>query len=150
MNKIKLRIINGPNLNLLGIREPSIYGSIKFCDYYRENISKYNNNNIELSYTQHNDEGAIINDIHRSLECNISGLIINPGGYSHTSISILDAIKSVNIPTIEVHISNVHNREDYRQTLITAKGCFAVISGCGLFGYNLAIETFINKFKYEK
>lgn len=146
---MKIKIINGPNLNLLGIREPEIYGTNRFQDYFRENIAlKYKDCNIV--HYQYNIEGQIIEAIHESYEDSTDAIIINPGGYSHTSIAILDAIKGVSIPTIEVHISNVHAREEFRKNLITAKGCIGVISGCGLLGYNLAIQTLIHKYNETK
>ncbi len=138
----KIAIINGPNLNLLGTREPDVYGNVSFEKYYEELQSIFKNQ-IELIYYQSNVEGEIINFIHQCLNKSINGIVINPGAYAHTSIAIADAIAAVKVKTIEVHISNIHAREDYRQKLITASKCIGVISGFGLVGYNYAIKKII-------
>lgn len=133
-------IINGPNLNLLGKREPEIYGNTTFEEYF-ENL-KSNNSEIELEYFQSNHEGEIIDKLH-SIADTHNGIVINPAAFSHYSIAILDALKAVNIPAFEVHISNIENREDFRKNKITAQGCVGCISGLGLDGYKLAIENLI-------
>lgn len=138
---IKIAIINGPNLNLLGIREPAIYGYESFESY----LNQLNNRffEVDMVYYQSNIEGELINFIHQCLG-SVQGIIINAGAYTHTSIAIADAIKAVNIPTIEVHISNVLAREKYRKTSFLSSKCMGSISGLGLEGYALAIQYFIN------
>jgi len=140
MKPLKIHIINGPNLNLIGKREVNIYGKESFDDYIfklKDNFSE-----IEISYYQSNIEGEIIDEIQKKgYESNF--IIINPGGYSHTSIAILDAIRAVPAIFIEVHLSNVFNREEYRHKLITASGTKGTISGFGLHSYYLAIEAAI-------
>ena len=137
---MKIAVINGPNLNMLGVREPEVYG----IDSLNELISslRIEFSGIEILDFQSNDEGVLIGEIQR-LGMSCDGLIINPGGYSHTSVSIRDAIASVKAPVIEVHISNIHSREEFRHTTITGGACAAVISGLGLKGYSVAIAHFL-------
>jgi 3-dehydroquinate dehydratase II len=135
-------IINGPNLNLLGKREVEMYGKMSFEDYFKDLQAKYNN--INLGYYQSNIEGEIIQKI-QNANNEYQGIIINPAGYSHTSVAIADAIKAIAIPVIEVHISNIHAREEYRHHSITGAACKAVISGLGLESYNLAVQSYENK-----
>ncbi len=137
---MKIQIINGPNLNLLGMREPDIYGSDSFNDYLAFLKSKFPE--IELSYFQTNIEGEIINKIHEA-GYGCDGIILNAGGYTHTSIAIRDAISAVPAPTIEVHISNVHSREEFRHTSLIAAACKGVVAGFGLNSYYLAIEALV-------
>ena len=137
---LKIAIINGPNLNLLGKREEEIYGNQSFEDYFKTIQSKYPT--IELSYFQSNVEGELINKLHE-LGFNYNGIIINAGAYTHTSIAIADAIAGIKTPVIEVHISNVFAREDYRHVSYLGKHCKGSISGFGLKGYEMAIESFI-------
>jgi 3-dehydroquinate dehydratase-2 len=136
--KMKIQIINGPNLNLLGIREPGVYGSSSFETYLETLIARYPD--IELSYFQSNIEGEIINKIHETGFL-VEGIILNAGAYTHTSVAIHDAIKAVSSPVIEVHISNVHTREEFRQQSLIAKACKGVIAGFGMDSYRLAIEA---------
>jgi 3-dehydroquinate dehydratase-2 len=136
---MKIQIINGPNLNLLGVREPDIYGSSSFDQYIEALQSRYPD--IELSYYQSNVEGEIINKIQET-GFSASGIILNAGAYTHTSIAIHDAIKSVQTPVIEVHISNVHAREEFRRQSLIAAASKGVIAGFGLDSYRLAIEAF--------
>ena len=131
-------IINGPNLNLLGKREPEIYGSENFETYFEK--LKVLFPNYKLACFQSNHEGELIDAIQGAEAYDL--IVMNPGGLSHTSISLADAISAVSTPVIEVHISNVHNREAFRQTLITATASKAVITGFGLDGYRMAIEGF--------
>ena len=131
-------IINGPNLNLLGKREEKIYGNISFEDIYGDLCKYSKKNNIELSYFQSNNEGLIVDKIQESIS-NIDFIIINPGALTHYSYSIHDAIVSSKISTIEVHISNIYKREDYRQKSITAGASTGIISGFGPFGYHLGL-----------
>ncbi len=136
---LKIAIINGPNLNLLGKREVEIYGTQSFEDYFKTIESKYPN--VELSYFQSNVEGELINKLHE-LGFNYDGIIINAGAYTHTSIAIADAIAGIKTPVIEVHISNIFAREDYRHISYLGKHCKGSISGFGLKGYDMAIESF--------
>lgn len=133
-------IINGPNLNLLGKREPEVYGNIGFEDYLQELRNEFFN--LTIDYFQSNVEGEIINKLHET-GFNYDGIILNAGGYTHTSVSIADAITAICTPVIEVHISNIFKREDYRQISLIAKNCKGSISGFGLKGYKLAIQSFI-------
>lgn len=139
---MQLIIINGPNLNLLGKREPEIYGNISFEDFM--NDLKTKNSELTLDYYQSNIEGELINKIH---ECgfNYDGIILNAGAYTHTSIAISDAIAAIKTSVVEVHISNVFSREDYRHISYLGKNCIGSISGFGLIGYELAIEFFKRK-----
>ena len=139
---MQLIIINGPNLNLLGTREPNIYGNTSFSDYIQD--LKNQNSTLSLDYFQSNVEGELINKLH---ECGFSynGIILNAGAYTHTSIAIADAVAAIKTPVIEVHISNVFSREDYRHVSYLGKNCAGSISGFGLIGYQLAIDFFKRK-----
>lgn len=137
---MKILIINGPNLNLLGKREPDVYGSVSFDDYFETLKSKYAN--VSLEYFQSNCEGELITKIQQA-GFSADGIILNAGAYTHTSIAIHDAIKSVPAPVVELHISNVHAREDFRRHSAIAPACKGVICGFGLKGYDIAIESFI-------
>ncbi len=147
MNQIKhkIGIINGPNLNILGKREPEIYGSQNFESFLFQLKKEFPN--IYFEYAQSNHEGDIIDALHACLDDQFVGIIINPGGFSHTSIAIADAIAAIAIPTIEVHISNIYARESYRHTNITGSKCIGVISGLGLNGYTLATNYLLNYHK---
>jgi len=135
---MKIQIINGPNLNLLGVREPEIYGSFSFEDYLQKLISLYSG--IEISYFQSNTEGEIINKLHET-GFSYDGIILNAGAYTHTSLAIHDAIKSISTPVIEVHLSNIHARESFRHKSMLAGACKGVIAGFGMDSYRLAIEA---------
>ena len=137
---MKIAIINGPNLNLLGKREVDIYGGISFDVYLKQLQDKYAN--IEISYFQSNVEGELINEIQR-VGFSYDGIILNPGGYTHTSIAIGDAVAAITTPVIEVHISNIFAREDFRKLSHVSGKAKGVISGLGLKGYELAVEYFI-------
>ncbi|MES2381193.1 MAG: type II 3-dehydroquinate dehydratase [Bacteroidota bacterium] len=143
---MKLIIINGPNLNLLGTREPSIYGSDTFETYFNKLQSVYNKD-IELFFYQSNVEGELINKLHEAGTGNnkYDGIIINAGAYTHTSIAIADAIAAINLKTVEVHISNVFAREEYRHISYLSKNCAGTITGFGLKSYDLAIDYFLKK-----
>jgi 3-dehydroquinate dehydratase-2 len=134
---MKVAIINGPNLNMLGVREPDVYGDLSLDSIMVDLRKKHPDCKI-LDF-QSNDEGSLIDAI-QELGMSSDGVIINPGGYSHTSVAIRDAIASVNSPVIEVHISNIHSREEFRHTTITGGACVAVISGLGADGYSVALE----------
>lgn len=137
---MKVLIINGPNLNLLGKREPEIYGNLGFEEYF-ENL-KEEFRNFELTYFQSNIEGEIINMIHQ-VGFTFDGIVLNAGAFTHTSLAIADAIASVTTPVIEVHISNVHAREKIRHKSLIAKNCKGVIGGFGLLSYRLAVSSFV-------
>lgn len=137
---MKIQIINGPNLNLLGVREKSIYGDSSFETYFEELKSKYSI--IQLEYFQSNVEGEIINKLHE-VGFSYDGIILNAGGYTHTSVAISDAIAGINTPVVEVHISNIYAREEYRHVSLTGKNCKGVLTGFGLNGYRLALESFL-------
>ncbi len=137
---MKILIINGPNLNLLGVREPGVYGSEGFDSYYKSLCAKYPD--IELSYFQSNHEGSIIDCLHENGFGKVDGIVLNAGAYTHTSIAIADAISSIKAPVVEVHISNVHKREEFRHTSMLSRVCRGVILGFGLDSYRLAIESF--------
>jgi len=137
---MKIQIINGPNLNLLGAREPDIYGSLSFEDYLKKLNTLYSE--IEITYFQSNIEGELINKLHET-GFSYDGIIINAGAYTHTSVAIRDAIKSITTPVIEVHISNIHARESFRHRSMLAGVCKGVIAGFGLESYRLAVEAFV-------
>ncbi|NOZ45997.1 MAG: type II 3-dehydroquinate dehydratase [Chlorobi bacterium] len=133
-------IINGPNLNLLGKREPEVYGNKNFSDFFASLKSKYLN--IHFEYFQSNVEGEIINKLHE-VGFTFDGIILNAGGYTHTSVSIADAINAITTPVVEVHISNILAREKFRHTSLLAPYCKGSVFGFGLKGYQLAVESFL-------
>jgi 3-dehydroquinate dehydratase-2 len=135
---LKIAIINGPNLNLLGIREKEIYGSSSFEDYFKTLQQKFPT--IDLTYYQSNIEGELINKLHE-LGFTYDAIILNAGAYTHTSIAIADAVASIKTPVIEVHISNLFAREDYRHVSYLGKHCKGSISGFGLNGYEMAVKS---------
>lgn len=137
---MKILVINGPNLNLLGIREKSIYGNKNYEDLCKYIEQKSEDLGIEVKTEQSNYEGEIIDFIHNALS-KFDGIIINPGAYTHYSYAIYDALKGVQLPAVEVHISNIHKREEYRQKSVTAAACIGQISGFGFNGYKLALEA---------
>ena len=136
----KILILNGPNLNLLGKREPSIYGSGTFEDFYQRLVFRHTN--VMLSHYQSNVEGELINKLHEA-GFEYDGIIFNAGGYTHTSVAIADAVAAITTPVIEVHISNVYAREEYRHQSLMAKNCIGIITGLGIQGYELALEYFL-------
>lgn len=138
---MKIQIINGPNLNLLGLREPGIYGSQSFEDYLAGLRSTYEI--IQIDYYQSNVEGELINKLHE-VGFEYDGIIINGGAYTHTSVAIADAIAGIKTPVVEVHISNIYAREEFRHTSLTGKNCRGVLTGFGMDGYRLALESFLN------
>ena len=137
---MKIAIINGPNLNLLGKREPEVYGNQSFEQFYQ--LLQKQNPNIQFSYFQSNVEGELINELHR-VGFEYDGILFNPGGYTHTSVAIGDAIAAIKTPVIEVHISNVHAREDFRKISHVSAKCKGTISGLGMMGYQLGVEALI-------
>lgn len=140
---MNILIVNGPNLNLLGKREPSIYGYTSFEEYFLS-LQQSFSSLCNLSYFQSNFEGALIDKLHE-VGFSYDGIILNAGAYTHTSIALLDAISSIKTPVIEVHISNIHNREEFRKNSIIAPACRGSIVGFGLATYKLAIQYFIDK-----
>ncbi|RZK54653.1 MAG: type II 3-dehydroquinate dehydratase [Pedobacter sp.] len=137
---MKIQIINGPNLNLLGLREPSIYGSEGFETYISQLRELYSI--IAIDYYQSNVEGELINKLHE-VGFSYDGIVINGGGYTHTSVAIADAIAAIKTPVVEVHISNIYAREEFRHMSLTGKNCKGVLTGFGLDGYRLAIESLL-------
>lgn len=135
---MKIQIINGPNLNLLGKREPGVYGATSFEDYLKELHALYPN--LTLDYYQSNVEGELINKIHE-VGFDYNGIILNAGAYTHTSVALQDAIRAVKTPVIEVHISNVHKREEFRHKSMISSACVGVICGFGMDSYRLAVEA---------
>ena len=137
---MKILVINGPNLNMLGIREPDIYGKNTYADLC-ELITDYaDKKGVEVKLFQSNHEGALVDEIQAAYQ-NFDGIVINPAAYTHTSVAILDAVKSVGIPTVEVHISAVETREDFRQVSFVREACIKTITGLGFDGYLKAIDT---------
>jgi len=137
----KILILNGPNLNLLGKREPTVYGDTSFDDFYKTLAEEYNT--LQLSYFQSNVEGELINKLHE-IGFSYDGVIFNAGGYTHTSVAIADAVAAIDTPVVEVHISNVYSREDYRHHSLMAKNCIGVIAGFSMQSYKMAID-FLNQ-----
>ncbi|ADL42196.1 3-dehydroquinate dehydratase, type II [Caldicellulosiruptor obsidiansis OB47] len=135
----KVLVINGPNLNLLGIREKNIYGSVSYEDVLKSISQKAQELGFEVEFFQSNHEGSIIDKIHSAYNEKVDAIIINPGAFTHYSYAIHDAIKAVNIPTIEVHISNIHAREEFRHKSVIAPACTGQISGFGIKSYIIAL-----------
>lgn len=138
---MKIIIINGPNLNLLGKREPEIYGSQTFEDYFEELKKEFAD--VDLEYFQSNHEGALIDKLHE-VGFSYDGIVVNLAGYTHTSVALADAIAAIKTPVVEVHISNIHAREAFRTHTYTGGKAKGIISGLGLKGYELAIRYFAN------
>jgi 3-dehydroquinate dehydratase-2 len=134
---MKLLIVNGPNLNLLGSRQPQIYGNVRFEDYFEELKSKFD---VDLSYFQSNVEGEIINQLQQE---SFDGIILNAGGYTHTSVAIRDCIAAIETPVVEVHISNIAGRESFRHESLISPVCMGCIFGFGLKSYELAVRYFL-------
>jgi len=137
---LKIQIINGPNLNLLGTREPEVYGSTSFEDYFEQ--LNYAFPRVELDYFQSNIEGELIDKIHK-VGFSYDAILLNAGAYTHTSVAISDAIAGIETPVLEVHISNIYKREEFRHKSIISKECVGMISGLGLKGYDLGIQYFL-------
>ncbi|MBF1202917.1 MULTISPECIES: type II 3-dehydroquinate dehydratase [Fusobacterium] len=138
---MKIMIINGPNLNMLGIREKNIYGTFTYEDLckYIETYPNYKEKDIDFTFLQTNHEGEIVDYLHKAYTEKYDGIVLNAGGYTHTSVAIHDAIKAVSIPTVEVHISNIHAREEFRKVCMTSPACVGQITGLGKLGYVLAV-----------
>ena len=143
---MKILVINGPNINMLGIREPGIYGSENYetlCENVKKCAEKLG---VEIELFQSNHEGLLVDEIQNAYG-KIDGIVINPGAYTHTSIALLDAVKAVGIPTIEVHISAVEKREDFRQISFIRAACVKTITGHGIKGYEEAIQFLVEEYK---
>ena len=138
---MKIMVINGPNLNMLGIREKNIYGTFTYEDLckYIETYPNYKEKDIDFTFLQTNHEGEIVDFLHKAYTEKYDGIVLNAGGYTHTSVAIHDAIKAVSIPTVEVHISNIHAREEFRKVCMTSSACVGQITGLGKLGYVLAV-----------
>ncbi|NLA61903.1 MAG: type II 3-dehydroquinate dehydratase [Bacteroidales bacterium] len=143
---MRIQIINGPNLNILGKREPLVYGTQSFDLYFNE-LTKLHTS-LELDYYQSNIEGEIIDKLHE-VGFEYDGIVLNAGAYTHTSVAIGDAVKAITAPVIEVHISNVYSREEFRRISHISSSCVGIISGFGLYSYNLAIDALV-KIKGDK
>lgn len=135
----KYLVLNGPNLNLLGTREPAIYGSLTLEDIKKRTEKSLSQYDLETSWFQSNHEGELVEKIQEAESKGFDAIIINPAAYSHTSVAIYDALKTCNMPVIEVHLTNVHAREDFRQTLLTAKAASKILCGLGKDAYFMAI-----------
>ena len=144
---MRILVLNGPNLNMLGIREPEVYGSNTYDDLCNMITTYCNENNIEVKIKQSNHEGDLVTMIQQAYFDKIDGIVFNPAAYTHTSIALLDALKSVNIPCVEVHISDVSKREEFRQVSYIRLSCIKTIAGLGFEGYIKAIEELVN---YQK
>lgn len=140
---MKILILNGPNLNRIGKREPEIYGYETLEDVEKKLTVMASKNNVNLDFLQSNTEGVLIDRIHEAADDGTTGIVFNPGAFTHYSIALRDAIASIDIPTIEVHISNIHTRESFRQTSVIAPVCVGQLTGFGTDGYTLALEAFL-------
>ncbi len=142
---MKILVLNGPNLNMLGIREPAIYGSGTY-EELKELVSAHGaRRNVTVSFYQSNHEGALVDEIQRAYFEGVDGIVFNPGAYTHTSVALLDALKTVGIPTVEVHISDVSLREEFRQVSYIRAACVATIMGKGFAGYIEAMDILIEE-----
>ena len=142
---MKLLVINGPNLNMLGIREPAIYGSGTYTDLLELIRAHAERRGAEVSFFQSNHEGALVDAIQQAYFDRVDGMIINPAAYTHTSVALLDAVKAVGIPTVEVHISDVAAREDFRQISYVRPACIATVTGRGFAGYLDAVDILLKR-----
>lgn len=144
---MRIQIINGPNINLLGKREPSIYGAVSFEDYLVTLRNMYPQ--VEITYFQSNVEGEMIDKLHE-IGFDYDGIVLNAGAYTHTSIALQDALRAIPAPVVEVHISNVHKREEFRHKSMISCACLGVICGFGLNSYRLGIEALLDHHKEER
>jgi 3-dehydroquinate dehydratase-2 len=145
----KVAVIHGPNLNMLGLREPEIYGTTNLEMLNQDLREKAEALNLEIEIMQSNHEGEIVDFLHQNYK-ELSGLVINPGGLTHTSVVLRDALASVRLPFIEVHISNIHRREEFRKKSLTAEAAVGQITGLGVYGYLLALEGLKDLLRKEK
>ena len=146
---MKILVLNGPNINMLGIREPKIYGKETYANLLAKIQNHANERGIELKMLQSNHEGVLVDEIQAAYK-KFDGIVINPAAYTHTSVALLDALKAVGLPTVEVHISDVSKREDFRQISYVREACIATISGHGTDGYLEAIDLLIEHKKSQK
>ena len=146
---MKLLLLNGPNLNLLGTREPQIYGSLTLVDIVADLQTKAKALSVQIDHFQSNHEGELIDRIHQSREDGTEGLIINPGGLTHTSVSLRDAISSVGLPCVEVHLSNIHAREEFRHKSYIAGIALGQLCGFGAKGYELALLALVDNLRTQ-
>ena len=144
---LQISIINGPNLNQIGKREQDIYGDLSFEDFLKKLKKKYNT--VDFLYFQSNSEGALIDQIQQNEREKVAGIILNAGAYTHTSIALLDAIRNIEVPVVEVHLSNIYARESYRHHSMLAAACVGQITGFGLKSYELALLYWLNKQEKE-
>ena len=142
---MNILVINGPNLNMLGIREPALYGTGTYATLCEKITAYCAQKGVAVSFYQSNHEGSLVDRIQEAYSDGIDGIVINPAAYTHTSIALLDAVKAVGIPTVEVHISKVEEREDFRQVSYIRQACIATITGKGFDGYLEAIDTLMEK-----
>lgn len=142
---MKILVLNGPNINFLGIREPHIYGNQTYNDLIDKIQTYCDKKTVDVSFFQSNHEGALIDAIQQAYLDKIDGIVFNPAGYTHTSVAILDALKAVSIPTVEVHISKIENRDSFRQISYIREIAIKTITGKGFDGYLEAVDTLINK-----
>ncbi len=140
---MKILVLNGPNLNMLGIREPAIYGSGTYADLQALIRAHAAERQVDVSFFQSNHEGALVDAIQQAYDDKVDGIIFNPAAYTHTSVALLDALKAVGIPTVEVHISDVSSREDFRQVSFVRAACVATVAGKGFAGYNEAMDILL-------
>ena len=145
---MKLLVLNGPNLNLLGTREPETYGSATLADL--EKALKSSFPQVAFSFYQSNHEGALIDKLHETQKNAIQGVVFNPGAYTHTSIALRDAIAGIEVPVVEVHISNIHARESFRHQSLLAPVCIGQLCGLGLSGYFSAVSYFVHQGKWTE
>lgn len=146
---MKILVLNGPNLNLLGVREPDIYGKETYEDLVNLVTEEGKRLGIQVEHFQSNHEGDLVDKIQRAYFDDVDGIVFNPAAYTHTSIALLDALQSVKIPTVEVHISDVSSREKFRQVSYIREACFQVISGKGLMGYVEALQKIVSHLNNE-
>lgn len=137
---MKILVLNGPNMNMLGIRQPEIYGRATYADLQKMIREEADQLGVEVSFFQSNHEGALVDAIQQAYFDGVEGIVINPGAYTHTSVALLDAVKAVSIPTVEVHISKVEQREDFRQVSFIRLACAGTVTGLGTDGYLRAVD----------
>ncbi len=144
---VRLLILNGPNLNRLGKREPEVYGTKSLVDIESDILKLATEHNVDIDFFQSNSEGDLIDKIHELADSGGDGIVFNPGAFSHYSIALRDAVASVDVPVVEIHISNIHSRETFRHTSIIAPVCIGQVTGLGVFGYELAFRYFLSQRK---
>lgn len=144
---MKIAVINGPNLNFLGIREPNVYGNSSLSELEKDLMTYGKEKELEILCFQSNSEGELIDYLQKCYNDGIDGIVMNPGAYTHYSYALADAIKSIHLPVVEVHISNIHNREDFRKNSVTAASCVGVVEGFGMESYFVGLEGLIRKLK---